>query len=154
MHTTEGPFEAERDRWRAERGANGRHAAPAGGPEVGSALARAYDAGKSTVSARLALMRLDVQRAVSRMATGGIALGLAALLLLTGWAALSVGTVLWMGMHWGHVLPLGVRLLIMAGLTTACGVGFLFAGIRALHAGGSTAPAPAMEPSSPVASSR
>jgi hypothetical protein len=108
-------------------------------PALGTALAHAYGAGKRTVADRLALIQLDVRRALSRLTSGGILLGLAAVLLVIAWFTVMVGGVLWMGMMWGTTLSLGVRLLIAAALTAVNGGAFVAAGLRSMRAQSSAA---------------
>jgi polyferredoxin len=80
-------------------------------------LARAYDASKAIVSDRLALMRLDAGRYASRLVIGAALLVVGVVLVVGSWFGLIVGFVLWMGVQWGAMLSLPVRLVIAAGVT-------------------------------------
>jgi hypothetical protein len=106
------------DEWERGSGASTRTRDGNGNePAIGPALARAYDASKAIVSERLALMRLDTGRYASRLVIGAALLVVGVVLVVGSWFGLIVGFVLWMGVQWGAMLSLPVRLVIAAGVT-------------------------------------
>jgi hypothetical protein len=85
------------------------------------------------VADRLALLRVEVQQSVSRLASGGALLAVGALVMVHAWFAVAVGAVLAMGMWWGATLSLPVRLLIVTLATAALGGGLLAWGLTAMR---------------------
>ena len=102
-------------------------------PTLGHAVAHAMAAAKSIVADRLALTATEVRIAIARLAAGGVLLTAGAVLFVHAWFVLAVGAVLAMGMWWGDVLSLPIRLLIATVATGALGAGFVASGVAALR---------------------
>jgi len=102
-------------------------------PTLSHAVSHSLAAAKSTVADRLALMRLEAQQALGRLAGGGVLLAAGALVLVNAWFAVMVGAVLAMGVWWGATLSLPIRLLIATGATAALGGGLLAGGLSSMR---------------------
>src|SRR5690606_32005142 len=85
---------------------------PEGDASVKQAVAHGIAAGKRAVGGRLALLRLDLRRSLTRLMRGGLLLVIGVPLLVIAWFTFIVGGVLAMGQWWGDALALDVRLFI------------------------------------------